>query len=442
MDKRLSRMEVFSIVLGAIIGWGAFMLPGTKFLSSGGVINTGIGLLLGALCIIGIEPSYHIMIQTTSEGGGEFSYVYKHLGPNHGFIVGWFLSLAYLTMIPLNASAFPLVMNKLFDGVLNFGYLYTVAGDPIYVGELFVSFIIVVIFMSINLKGLKETGRVQMIIILGLISCVLIVFLGMILNTDSRHFKETYISNFQLDFSQILKVFAITPFLYVGFDAIPQLVNNLHFERKKATILAIVSLLMGMLIYNILNITTAMAYTPKQAIELDWALGSGVIANIGMAGFILLIIALSAAVSSGINGFMICSTKLIGAMGKQQILPYEFSQTNKNGSLNYAIIFVSLISLFATLFGREVIIWIVDMSSIGAAIAYFYVCFVTAKIYKNEPRIRKRGILGMLISLSFILLLLTPFSSAHLSIQSLIALIAWCVMGLIFWYRRKKQAYI
>ncbi|QVK18175.1 APC family permease [Mycoplasmatota bacterium] len=441
MNKSLSKLEVFSIVLGAIIGWGAFMLPGTKFLSTGGVINTGIGLFLGALCIIGIEPSYHIMIQNTNEGGGEFSYVNKHMGSNHGFIVGWFLSLAYLTMIPLNASAFPLVINKLFYGVLNFGYLYTVAGDPVYVGEILVSFIIVIIFMSINLKGIKETGRVQMFIILGLISCVLIIFIGMIFNTDGYQFKETYISNYQFDLSQILKVLAITPFLYVGFDAIPQLVNNLHFDRKKATILAVVSLLMGMLIYNILNITTALAYTPKQILTLDWALGSGVLTNIGMIGFILLILALSAAVSSGINGFMICSTKLIGAMGKHKVLPYEFSQTNKNGSLNIAIIFVTIISFFATLFGREVIIWIVDMSSLGAAIAYFYVCYVTIKIYNNKPSIKIKGIIGMVISLFFIFLLLAPFSTAHLSMPSLIALITWSIIGLIFWYRRKTRVY-
>ena len=123
MSKKLSIIEVFAIILGAIIGWGSFMLPGTKFLSSAGVGNTFLGLLLGAMCIIIIERSYHIMMQETCEEGGEFSYIYKELGANHGFIVGWFLSLAYLTMIPLNASAFPLVINKLFEGLLEFGYL-------------------------------------------------------------------------------------------------------------------------------------------------------------------------------------------------------------------------------------------------------------------------------------------------------------------------------
>ena len=32
MGKKLSVGEVFAILLGAIIGWGSFMLPGTQFL--------------------------------------------------------------------------------------------------------------------------------------------------------------------------------------------------------------------------------------------------------------------------------------------------------------------------------------------------------------------------------------------------------------------------
>ena len=55
MKKSLGKFDIFAIVLGAIIGWGSFMLPGTKFLKEAGVINTALGLILGAICIILIE---------------------------------------------------------------------------------------------------------------------------------------------------------------------------------------------------------------------------------------------------------------------------------------------------------------------------------------------------------------------------------------------------
>lgn len=439
MRKQLSKLEVFSIVLGAIIGWGAFMLPGSKFLMTGGIINTSIGLLLGALCIIGIEQCYHIMMQTTHEEGGEYSYVFANLGSNHGFVVGWFLSLAYLTMIPLNASAFPLVINKLSDGILNIGYLYTIAGDPIYLGEIAASALFIAVFMFLNIKGIKETGRAQLIIISGLIFSVIIVSFGMFRNTDLVAFKVNYISNYEFDLASILKVFAITPFLYVGFDAIPQLVTNLEFNKKKATMLAVISLMAGMAIYILLNLVTGLAYAPSEAAMQDWALGSGVIQFIGFHGFLVLVIALSAAVSSGINGFMICSSQLMGTMGRKKTLPAIFGGINKNHAYHVAIKFVSMIAFIAIFFGRAVIIWIVDMSSIGAAIAYLYVCYVTYRLYKKEKKTKIKSVIGMIISLTFILLLLLPFSPGHLGKESLIALIIWCVMGFLFWRKTHKN---
>lgn len=438
MNKKLSTIEVFAIILGAIIGWGAFMLPGSKFLKSAGIVNTFLGLLLGTICIIVIERSYHMMMQTSCEEGGEFSYVYTKLGKNHGFVVGWFLSLAYLTMIPLNASAFPLVINKIFNGVLEFGYLYTIAGYNVYIGEILVSFIIILLFMVINMKGIKETGRVQTYIIFLLIICVISVFYGMIKNAGVIRISRNYILNYKFSLKEILQVFAITPFLFVGFDAIPQLATNLGFGNKKASMLAIVSLFIGTLIYNLLNIATGLAYSPQQASSLDWALGSAVMNYIGKFGFLLLIIALGAAVSSGINGFMVCSSKLIAAMGRKGVLSYKFSETNKNGELGNSILFVSIISAVLVMFGREVIIWIVDMSSLGASIAYFYVCLVT---FMNQTKFSKKVIsfLGICVSSLFIILLLSPFSPAKLSTESLIALISWSFIGIVFWYKHKEK---
>lgn len=88
MDKKLRYIDVLGLVIGAIIGWGSFTLPGTKFLREAGVINTFIGLLIGGVFIMVIQNGYHIMLENHREDGGEFTYALNHLGTGHGFVVG------------------------------------------------------------------------------------------------------------------------------------------------------------------------------------------------------------------------------------------------------------------------------------------------------------------------------------------------------------------
>lgn len=437
MKKNLSVFEVFAIALGAIIGWGSFMLPGTKFLYEGGVINTFIGLFSGAVCIYFIEKSYAVMLQSDVGEGGEFSYVYKFLGKDFAFIVGWFLLLAYITMIPLNLVAFPLVVNKLFSDGLNVFPLYTLAGETVYGGKILISLIVLMAFFIINLTGVKNTGRFQKVIIILLLVSVVYVFLEMIIKTGFSELSENYIKTYRFDIKSILTIFAVSPFLYVGFDSVPQLAENLSFSKAKASVLTVFSLFSGMIIYNILNITTALAYSPDEAIRYDWALGSAVYENIGTSGFIFLVVALGCAVSSGINGFMVCSSKLMGAMGKYRTIPEIFSKTNSKDVFSYSVYFIDAVSLILTFFGRQVILWIVDMSSLGAAVAYAFVCYVTYKTQKSR-KIKVFGIIGLLSGLIFILLLLLPFSPAHLGKESVLLLIVWIVLGTVFWLRKRE----
>ena len=424
MDKKLNKIDVFSIVLGSIIGWGSFMLPGTKFLNQAGVVNTTIGLFLGAIFIIILQSSYYVMLDNHNDEGGEFSFTYKYCGRNHGFIVGWFLLLAYLTIIPLNGTAFPLVIRKIFGDFFQFGYLYSIAGYEIYIGEIILSNLVILLFAYINIKGIKESARVQNFIALTLVILVFLVFSIMFVKVDRGKFE----------LGQVLKIFAITPFAFVGFDNIPQICKEFDFGAKTASLIAVVSVLIGATIYSILNLTTALVYSPEEALALDWALGTGVLNTIGRFGFLLLVIALSAAVTSGINGFMISTSKLMGSISNHNMVPEKYSYINENGVFKNAILFATTISLIAPWFGREVILWIVDMSSLGAAIAYFYVCFIAIRL--GDSLFRKAlSILGVLASALTVLLLLIPSSPAALGKESLIALGLWIVLGTIFYIK-------
>ena len=330
------------------------------------------------------------------------------------------------------------MIDKLFPGILNVGYLYTIAGDPIYLGEALVSVLIILFFMALNLKGIKQSGKFQFVIVAALVICILVVFVAMLFQADMEGFREHYVDNNSFHLGQVLQVVAITPFLFIGFDAVPQLVKDMGVSRSKASLMAVTSLLIGMGCYILLNFTTGLAYGPEEAKSLDWALGSGVLEHLGLIGFLMLVIALGSAVSGGINGFMICSTKLICAMGRENILPRQVGGMTERGVLKNAILAVSVISIFACFFGREVVTWIVDMCSFGAAVTYFYVCLNTFRIAKSKPD-RILGSVGAILAFLFMLLLIVPYSPAALSTPALIFLSVWIIVGAYFFMADKRK---
>lgn len=111
--KSIGSFEVFTIALGSVIGWGAFILPGTLFLHHAGVLNTLVGFVVGIMMIAVIQKNYSVLIKQHKGIGGEYLYAIKEFGNSVGFVTGWLLVLAYISIIPLNATAVPMVLEKI-----------------------------------------------------------------------------------------------------------------------------------------------------------------------------------------------------------------------------------------------------------------------------------------------------------------------------------------
>ena len=83
------------------------------------------------------------------------------------------------------------------------------------------------------------------------------------------------------------------------------------------------------------------------------------------------------------------------------------------------------------------------MSSIGAAIGYGYTSLAAYKYAKEEKNtgIMTTGIIGGIMALAFIVLLLVPIPMFNCSLgkESYICLIAWIVIGVIFYFTAKKR---
>jgi len=470
LQRKLSPLNVWALALGSIIGWGAFVMPANTFLPNAGPVGTIIAMGAGALIMVIIAFNYSYMINRFPVAGGEFTFTNVSFGRTCGFICAWFLGLSYLAIVPLNATALALIGRNLFPSLTQWGYLYTAEGYGIYAGEIILAVAALVLFAYLSIKGISVAGKFQTFLALTLVGSVILLALACLFSphTSLEHLKPAFTATASgdINWGGILAVIAVAPWAYVGFDSIPQASEEFNFSPRKSRVIMVLSILFGALMYIVLNTITAAVlpngYTGWEAYIADCAVDplpahladAGLSALptfnaakmiLGTPGLILLGIALFCAILSGIIGFYMATSRLLYSMAKENVLPQWFARLHPTAKTpKNAILFIMGISLIAPWFGRTVLGWIVDMSSIGAAIGYAFTSISTLFLVRRDRDAgiftQMTAVLGFLFSLCFIALLVVPNPWAYLGIQSRIALIVWTVMGAAFFllsHRRK-----
>jgi amino acid transporter len=438
MTHRLTRTDVIMIVIGAIIGWGAFVLPGTTFLPDAGVLNTAIGLAVGGLAIVFIQQGYHVMFRRWSGRGGEPGYVGDHLGRGPGFAVAWSLVLAYTSIVALNGLAFVLVLKKVFGPQISAGYLYTVAGFPVYATDIAIASTTMLLFTWINLRGLRSSARAENILVIMLVINVVLLTAAMLWVVDPAQFVASYVDGARISWSQIASTAAIVPFLFVGFDVVPQLAHHLGFPRVEVTRLAVVGIASGVAIYLALTVLTGLALSPEQAAADEWATGAAVHQALGTWGFVLLLLALVGAVLGGINGFTLAAGELLRSLATDRYLPQGLGHRNARGVQDRAILVVLAISLIAPWAGREAVVYIVDTSSLLAVVAYGATCLVSSRIAGSMTE-RVTSLIGLACSIGFMVLLLVPGSPGQLSVPAQVSVLVWATLGVVVYGTSRRR---
>ena len=459
LQKKLSPLNVWSLALGCIIGWGAFVMPGNTFLVKAGPLGTAIAMGIAALIMIIISFNYNYMINKYPVAGGEFTYSQQAFGEKHAFVCSWFLGLSYLAIVPLNATALALIGRNLMNNVFQIGFHYNVAGYEIYLGEILLAVVALVLFAFLSIRGVKFTGVFQTGLVFALVGGVLIITIAAFVRPEASFSKlSPGFAPGNTPLAGILAVVAVAPWAFVGFDTIPQAAEEFRFSTRKTKTLMVLSILFGAAVYVALNTVTA-AVVPEG--YESWATYINDLPNLtglislptfhagyqllGIAGVVFLGVAVFGAILSGIIGFYMATSRLLYSMAKERVLPAWFGELHETYKTPaHAILFVLIIALIAPFFGRTALGWIVDMSSIGAAIGYGYTSFAAFKYAKKENNkgIMATGIIGGLMALVFMILLLVPIPMFGCSLgkQSYICLIAWILLGVGFYlYSARKK---
>ena len=446
-DRYLSPLDVWAIAFGCTIGWGAFMMPGSTFLPVAGPLGTVIAMALSAVIMLVIGANFFYLMRTRPGTGGVYAYTKAAFGREHAFLCAWFLSLSYLTVLFMNATSLFLVIRMVFGRRLQYGYYYyNIAGNHIFMGEVGASIVALASLglLFINAKPLLQ--KLQTILAIALLALVVIVAAVCLPHLRLSFPEDAFGILGGSPAFGVLSIVMLAPWAFVGFEVISLETAHFNFKVSRSRWIIVASILLSGLVYVTLTLVGVCAqpdgYASWQAYIADLASLDGVSsvptfhsarAIMGTGGLLIMAVAALAAILTGMIAAYRATARVLSTMAEDNILSERFSQTT------YSILFIMVISIVISIFGRNMLQCFMDLTALGAIIGFGYTSASTWRLARKSGN-RKfvaLGALGTVISVAFILVQLTPGLTAleTMGTDAFLLLMIWCLLGFLFYLK-------
>ena len=436
-DRVLSKKDIFAIAFGAMIGWGWVVMAGDWILGAG-TIGAMIAFAIGGIMVLFVGLTYAELTAAMPQCGGEHVFSYRALGKNGSFICTWAIILGYVGVVAFEACAFPTVIQYIAPGFLK-GYMYTIAGFEVYASWVAVAIIASIIITGINFFGAKPAAVLQTVLTMGIAAIGIALVAGSALSGD----VETMEPLFHNGIGGILKVAVMTPFMFVGFDVIPQAAEEINVPFKKIGKIMILSIAMAVVWYVLIIIAVSMVMdkTSMEASTLTTAdammrafgnskLAANVVIIGGMAGIL-----------TSWNSFFMGGSRAIYALAESHMLPAPLKKLHPTYKTpTNAVLLIGIISCVAPFFGRAMMVWLTDAGSFGVVVAYVLVALSFVVLRYKEPEMPRPykvrygkavGIIAVILAGLMAMLYVIPGFSSALVMEEWIIVGLWIVAGAI-----------
>ena len=446
LRRHLTPMGAWAFSIGTSIGWGSLVVTANTYLAQAGPWGSALGLAAGALVMLLIARNYAYLIQSYPDAGGAYAYTREVFGYDQAFLAAWFLTMTYLAVLWANATSLPLFVRIFMGGALRFGWLYTLFGYDVYLGEALLSAASMALTGFLLIKN-RKLAHTLMIILTCLFSAgIVICFICAVIRGTSS--PEPGFLPDSAAVSQIVKIAVISPWAFIGFESISHATEEFDFERGKTRRVLLISVLTTLLLYVAVTLLSVTAYPPEYENWLAYigdldrlegikALPAFYAADryLGGTGVTLLMLSLLALVITSLIGNMTALSRLFYALAKDKVLPARFAKVNENGVPVKAVMLVMAFSFLIPLAGRTAIGWIVDVTTIGGTLIYGFVSACAAKAAKKNGE--KRGVwlgrLGVALMIVFGVYLLLPnlVAKGSMAKESYFLFIVWSVLSFV-----------
>jgi amino acid transporter len=327
------------------------------------------------------------------------------------------------------------------------GELWTVAGYDVYASWVAVGVIGAVVITALNYIGIRPTAVFQGLAVMFLLAVGGLLLLGSVVGGSADNLQPLFSGGF----GGIVSVLVAVPFLFVGFDVIPQSAEEINLPFRQIGKLVVVSVIAAAVFYMLVMLTVGSSL-PKDVLagsELPAADGMAELWGSQLFGDILVLGGIAGILTSWI-GFLIGASRLLYAMATSGMVPRWFAKVHpRYRTPSNAILFIGLLSVLSPLFGQQMLVWLVDAGGVSIVIAFFLVAVTFLALRRREPemerpfRVSSGGVVGSLaavFSLALAALFLPGMPAALIWPYEWAILGAWWLVGIVLLLRLPKIA--
>ncbi|MDT8862914.1 amino acid permease [Alkalihalobacillus sp. MEB130] len=445
LNRVLSRIDVFVLSVGAMLGWGWVVLS-QNWLTSAGSLGTILAFMIGGLLVTFVGLTYAELASAMPKVGGEHVYVHRAMGDKAAFLASWAITLGYVSVVAFEAVALPTVIEYIFPNY-QVGYMWTIAGWDVYASWVLVGVGGSLFVMAINYFGLKPAAKIQVILTASVLLIGLMLVFGSAIGGDAANFQPFFANGA----TGIMAVLIMVPFLFIGFDVIPQTAEEANVPPRDIGKLLIFSVVCAIVFYILIAIGVASALDATALSVTQLATADSMTILFGSSFFgNLLVVGGVAGIITSWNAFIIGGSRVMFAMAQSGMLPEWFGRLHpKYKTPSNAILFIGALAVVSPLLGRPALVWFVNSGGPAIVIAYLLVAISFVILRKREPSMERPyksgktslvGWVALVLSIGFLIIYL-PGMPAALAGPEWVIFSGWFLIGLYFFIQMCKGKY-
>ena len=430
----LKSWDVLALSFGAMIGWGWVLLSG-DWLARGGSLGAMVAFVIGGGAIFLMSLLYAELAAAMPKVGGEHVYTHRALGPGASFACTWAILMAYVGICLFESVALPTALEYLIPAIRS-QPLWEVQGSTVNLGFVLVGLTGAIVMTWINVVGIRTAATIQSAVTLVIVLSGLLLLVGAISFGDLERAKPWFVDGS----TGIMAVLIMVPAMLVGFDVIPQSAEEIDLAPNRIGRLLVFSVVIAVLWYALVTLSVSMSASVNMGGDLAAANAAAALWRGDWAGQILVIGGIGGILTSWI-AFMIGGSRVMYALSQSGSLPAIFSRLHpRYGTPYVAVLAIGFLSCVSPLFGRTIIVWLVDVSSFAIVVAYLFVAVAFLALRRYEPEMPRPfkvpagnliGIVAVVLSVAFMNLYLPWSPSALVWPYEWLMVFLWVGIGLV-----------